>query len=151
MNRIEYAELGDETAKPKRIQLRRAKGWRLSTATTNPNGAVKVDRTTKYGNPFRVVDYEKHTGTVWPIPGVWWIVLDPTGRPVDRDAPPKTHREAVTQAVELFEKALVAGELKVTVEDVRYDLAGKDIGCWCALSDPCHGNPLLKIANEDPS
>jgi Domain of unknown function (DUF4326) len=34
--------------KPKRIQLRRTKGWRM------PPNTVKVDRATKWGNPFRV-------------------------------------------------------------------------------------------------
>lgn len=33
---------------PTRIQLRRTKGWRM------PAGAVKVDRTTAFGNPWRV-------------------------------------------------------------------------------------------------
>jgi hypothetical protein len=31
---------------PERIQLKRAKGWRM------PENTVKVDRTTKWGNPF---------------------------------------------------------------------------------------------------
>jgi hypothetical protein len=34
--------------KPKRIQLRRTKGWRM------PENTVKVDRSTKWGNPFIV-------------------------------------------------------------------------------------------------
>ena len=33
---------------PKRIQLRRTKGWRM------PDNTVKVDRSTKWGNPFVV-------------------------------------------------------------------------------------------------
>ncbi len=33
---------------PKRIQLSRARGWRM------PPGAVKVDRSTRFGNPYRV-------------------------------------------------------------------------------------------------
>ncbi|CAN5279141.1 DUF4326 domain-containing protein [soil metagenome] len=33
---------------PKRIQLSRVKGWRL------PDGAVKVDRSTMWGNPYRL-------------------------------------------------------------------------------------------------
>ena len=32
--------------KPKRIQLSRAKGWRM------PENTVKIDRATKWGNPF---------------------------------------------------------------------------------------------------
>lgn len=33
---------------PKRIQLSRAKGWRM------PPNTVKVDRSTRWGNPYRV-------------------------------------------------------------------------------------------------
>ena len=33
---------------PQRVQLRRSKGWRM------PPNTVKVDRTTKWGNPFKV-------------------------------------------------------------------------------------------------
>lgn len=35
---------------PKRIQRRRTAGWRL------PDGAVIVDRTSKWGNPFTIAD-----------------------------------------------------------------------------------------------
>ncbi|SFF27693.1 DUF4326 domain-containing protein [Nitrosomonas sp. Nm166] len=31
---------------PRRVQLKRVKGWRM------PENTVKVDRTTKWGNPF---------------------------------------------------------------------------------------------------
>jgi hypothetical protein len=34
---------------PKRIQLKRTKGWRM------PENTVKVDRTTKWGNPFAAI------------------------------------------------------------------------------------------------
>lgn len=34
--------------KPQRIQLKRTKGWRM------PPGTVKVDRSTRWGNPFRI-------------------------------------------------------------------------------------------------
>ncbi len=34
--------------KPKRIQLKRTKGWRM------PANTVKVDRSTKWGNPWKV-------------------------------------------------------------------------------------------------
>jgi len=27
-------------------------------------------------------------------------------------------------------------------------LRGKDLACWCALTDSCHADVLLKIANE---
>lgn len=34
--------------KPKRIQLKRTKGWKM------PPNTVKVDRATKWGNPYRI-------------------------------------------------------------------------------------------------
>jgi hypothetical protein len=33
-----------------------------------------------------------------------------------------------------------------TVEDVRAELAGKDLACWCRPSQPCHADVLLSIA-----
>jgi hypothetical protein len=36
---------------PRRVQLRRAKGWRI------PANTVKVDRTTLFGNPFSVKEH----------------------------------------------------------------------------------------------
>jgi len=36
---------------PKRVQLKRKKGWRM------PPNAVKVDRSTRWGNPFTVEEY----------------------------------------------------------------------------------------------
>lgn len=35
----------------------------------------------------------------------------------------------------------------VTVEDVRRELAGKDLACWCPLNQPCHADVLLEVAN----
>ncbi|HZL05925.1 MAG TPA: DUF4326 domain-containing protein, partial [Coriobacteriia bacterium] len=33
------------------------------------------------------------------------------------------------------------------LEDVRAALAGRDLACWCPLTDPCHADVLLEIAN----
>jgi hypothetical protein len=46
-----------------------------------------------------------------------------------------------------FRADLHAGRLRVTVEDVRRDLAGHDLACWCPLDRPCHGDVLLEVAN----
>lgn len=32
-------------------------------------------------------------------------------------------------------------------EDVRRELANKDLVCWCPLSEPCHADVLLEITN----
>lgn len=31
---------------------------------------------------------------------------------------------------------------------IRADLRGKNIACWCRLDHECHGDILLKMANE---
>jgi hypothetical protein len=37
------------------------------------------------------------------------------------------------------------------VAAARRDLAGRDLACWCRLSDPCHGDILLTVAaGQDP-
>ena len=48
----------DAAAKPVRIQLSRAKGFRLQEVSRAINGleAVKVDRSTRWGNPITVAE-----------------------------------------------------------------------------------------------
>lgn len=31
---------------------------------------------------------------------------------------------------------------------VRAQLAGRDLACWCAPDQPCHGDVLLELANR---
>lgn len=52
------------------------------------------------------------------------------------------------EAVRLFEEALLAGRLRVEVDDVRRELAGKALGCWCRLDQACHADVLLRVANQ---
>lgn len=104
---------------PQRIQLRRSKGWR------KPAGAVVVSRPSKWGNPWRV-------GDPHPDP-------DEGGRAI-RD---------LAEAVALFE--LHAGPLglyELDREELRRELCGRDLACWCRPSAACHANVLLRWANE---
>lgn len=32
-------------------------------------------------------------------------------------------------------------------EDIRRDLGGHDLCCWCPLDGPCHADNLIEIAN----
>lgn len=48
-------------------------------------------------------------------------------------------------AVALFEEAIGFGIF--SVENIRAELAGKNLGCWCPLDEPCHADVLLRIAN----
>lgn len=100
------------------------KGWKI------PPNTVKVDRSTKWGNPFRV-----HGDGYLMAPelavrafrellakeGCWWPKMPRPGRLVS--TPP------------------------TTLGDVRRKLRGKNLACWCAPGKPCHADVLLEIAN----
>lgn len=106
--------------KPERIQLKRTKGWRI------PANTVKVDRTTKWGNPF--------------IPGKP-APFGPTKGQVVAD---KRHAFLLYQSLAPLNPTLVAA--------ARAELAGKNLACWCSMEDPyqdaCHAAVLINLANK---
>jgi hypothetical protein len=52
------------------------------------------------------------------------------------------------EAVRRYRSDLVDGRLAVTVADVRRELRGRDLACYCPLDEPCHADVLLDVANE---
>jgi hypothetical protein len=115
---------------PKWIQRKRTKGWRM------PEGAVYVGRPTKWGNPYRWTDYQAVTVPLWS-----------DGEP--HYTSPATRRGwAVTDfeaAVDYDDKPLRGYP---SHEEIRRELAGKDLVCWCPEGQPCHADVLIKIANR---
>lgn len=57
--------------------------------------------------------------------------------------------QTAEQAVANFRRALLEGRLQFGVQEVRRQLAGKDLACWCRPGQPCHADVLLEIANSD--
>ena len=53
------------------------------------------------------------------------------------------------EAVAAFERAIAGRDptLAFTIEDLRRELAGHDLACWCPLDQPCHADVLLRLAN----
>lgn len=98
---------------PVRIRLSRKKGWRM------PDNTVKVDRSTKWGNPFR--------------PGQLLTVHE-TGDDLRLD---------VTLAVGLYEAALLPKDYAQIILELR----GKNLACWCPLDAICHADVLIRLAN----
>lgn len=115
-----------------RIQLRRTKGWR------KPAEAVVVSRPSKWGNPYRISRQPA------PLTGRSFVVTRPDGE----SEAFLTSAQAVRWAVEHYESALRAGELSFSVEDVRAELGGRVLACWCPIHAECHGDVLLRVANE---
>ena len=96
---------------PKRIQIKRTKGWR------KPANTVYIGRPTKWGNPFRI------------------------GPGMDARTSVARYREWLN------------GKRRLDIDpprkgDIKAELRGKNLACWCKVGAPCHGDVLLKIANS---
>lgn len=104
--------------KPRRIQLSRAKGWRM------PENTVKVDRSTPWGNPFITGEH----GTRQECVNLYRHLLAgllclSTGNGKEQQAS------------------------RAYIEAHYTELRGKNLACWCPPDAPCHADVLLELAN----
>ncbi len=53
------------------------------------------------------------------------------------------------EAVRRYREDLFEGRLGITVQDVKRELRGRDLACYCPLDGPCHADVLIEVANED--
>ena len=111
--------------KPERVHLKRERGWRL------PPDAVKVDRSTIFGNPFNVERYGREQSIALHRS---WITGEMTDKHIMNSYPELIGKHLVSRR-----KALVS---------LVPTLAGKSLACWCPLDCPCHAETLLEIANS---
>lgn len=106
---------------PKRIQMSRQRPWRAH----NPD-AVIVARPSRWGNPFTVGSSSDYF----------------EDGPLTRE-----------KAVELFATHIgPMGSYEYDAEtlvQLRRELAGRDLACWCPLDQPCHADVLLELANQE--
>jgi hypothetical protein len=106
---------------PDRVTLSRRAGWRM------PPNTVKVDRTTKWGNPHDWRDWldaARHESSVltYAFDRKHWC------------------RE---QAVQAFKEDVQDGIISLPFEELR----GKNLACWCHRHEWCHADVLLELAN----
>jgi hypothetical protein len=83
-----------------------------------PPNTIYVGRPSKFGNPFRVEDFDSVNDCVqayrdWLLPSNNWIALN-----------------------------------ALRIHFYLKDLRGKDLACWCPLDQPCHADILLELANQ---
>lgn len=100
--------------KPKRLQRRRSKGWR------KPANGVIVDRTTRWGNPFKTAE-QFSTAIDMVSTGLLFAQRELTKDQFDR----VRH-----------------------ILDHVHELRGKDLICWCGPDKSCHADVLLELANK---
>lgn len=54
-------------------------------------------------------------------------------------------RLTIKESISLFEKYIKDWNLE---DEIKKELKGKNLSCWCPLTQQCHADVLLKIANE---
>lgn len=123
------------TQMPERIQIKRTKGWRM------PAGAVKIDRSTRWGNQFKVDATPMRNGD--------WMVFRCTdgnlaGPPVSFHP---SRKAALAASVAHHREYLLRPEAELLRRRIRTELVGQTLACWCRVGDPCHGDTLLELAN----
>lgn len=94
-----------------------------------PPNAVYVGRPTKWGNPFKV--------------GLIPCSCRSAGECQHNSLNCETPEEAVEQYRSMAKRMSAR-----RVEEIRRELRGKDLACWCPLGSVCHADVLLEIANS---
>lgn len=128
---------------PRRIQRQRTRGWRM------PEGAIYVGRPTKWGNPFRVTTGGPTYGTVY---GPGWLDGHPNCAYISAGGiAPAIRQHLQADACRLYRQAIEqhTSWMPITIDDIRHELAGHDLACWCRPDWPCHADVLLELANQD--
>jgi hypothetical protein len=105
-------KVASKAVAPHRVQLKRSAGWKM------PANTLKVDRTTRWGNPFTIAE----CGSVA-------VAVAQHGRWMRGEI------------------AAPGGVEPPTREVLRAALGGRNLACWCALNGPCHADLLLTLAN----
>lgn len=105
-----------------RIQLSRAKGWKM------PPNTVKVTRPGPWGNPFKV----GRDGTREECVNLYKLLLGNGLICLSVKATVEDQRAALNYVVDNISK-----------------LKGKNLACWCQLDGkPCHADVLLDAAGQ---
>lgn len=113
---------------PRRIQLRRTKGWCL------PDRTIVVSRPSRWGNPYAVGQ---------PGIGDRAAAVEAFGRMLIRHM---LRGRVVSRSDDLPDYPDLA--------TIRRDLAGWNLACWCPLPAPgqldiCHARVLIAFANRE--
>ena len=122
--------------KPRRIQRKRTKGWKM------PPNTVYVGRPSKWGNPYQV-EYDFTTSNT-----ANWRVSDKDGTTIGEYK--WTEFDAIKAAVEAY-RAYADRNCSVAHTLIFGELRGKNLACWCPLDQPCHADILLELANAESS
>jgi hypothetical protein len=113
-----------------------------------------VARPSKFGNPYRLghtqVRIPALDGSEWEIEGRLYKTSGerhPYNHADGRYTWHAVEDATQTQVVEAFRALVMKGRGYPTLDEIRAELAGFDLACWCRIGDPCHADVLLVLAN----
>lgn len=126
---------------PHRVQQSRVKGWR------KPDNTVSVTRPGKFGNPFAYVGKLHGEGGLATMTRQclvddfrsWLLWTQPTTTTV----PGARETRPIGMSVE------ESAARRAAILDNLHLLRGKNLMCFCDISQPCHSEVLLELANSD--
>jgi len=87
-----------------------------------PPNTLKVDRSTRWGNPMRAREGYPPAQAVSDY-RLWVTGAGASKFNAEFGTPP-------------------------ALADIKSSLAGHDLACWCGIGQPCHADVLLEIANQ---
>ena len=89
-----------------------------------PSDTIIVTRPSKWGNPYKVGEkYISNKGLI--------------------------EIKTAQQAVNMYKQSVLGiYECPVNKKQIKKELKGKNLACFCPLDTPCHADFLLEIANE---
>jgi hypothetical protein len=139
------------------VQRQRTRGW---TAPLDEHGQrpIYVGRGSRWGNPFAVGALYVSRTAFHDAP----VLAKPHQQPGIREHaawdgwPAWTETVGIVRdrahAVELFRAHVTYFDDTWDREEIRRELGGRDLMCWCPLPEPgepdwCHGAVLLRLAN----
>ena len=96
-----------------------------------PHNTRKVDRSTRFGNPFDTARYGPEEAIRLHRA---WLTGEMTDDEIERGYPPLVARHLISRRHHVL-KSLT-------------ELRGMNLACWCALSKACHADLLLELANR---
>ena len=132
---------------PSRIQRRRKLGWQ------KPENAIIVDRTSRWGNPFKRVGDQ-----IYIHAGYRRKILDPWVHLCigDTEKLLRLYKVVVTDVMLPGRYDISASNMPDILYWVNHfekldveDLKGKDLICFCPPDKPCHADILLELANPE--
>ena len=115
-----------DAMKPVRIQRKRTKGYNMQVESMALNGfpVVYVGRPTKWGNPYKVIGWMTAELAILCYQ-VALLEVKNFGEAI----PPKPWANKIIADL---------GELR-----------GKNLACWCKLTDDCHADVLWELINRE--